>query len=44
MKIVTYNILRAEYPDLILKNLEVLVEKDADIICLQEVVVDFKKN
>jgi endonuclease/exonuclease/phosphatase family metal-dependent hydrolase len=36
IKVATYNILHGTYPDLIIKNIEFLVCKGADVICLQE--------
>jgi endonuclease/exonuclease/phosphatase family metal-dependent hydrolase len=42
IKIVTYNILHGYHSDLIIKKIELLIEKGADVICLQEADLPFK--
>ncbi|MES2224348.1 MAG: endonuclease/exonuclease/phosphatase family protein [Patescibacteria group bacterium] len=40
--IATYNILHGYHKDLILNNIKILIEKDIDIICLQEADISFE--
>ncbi len=42
LKIATYNILHGYYKDKVLKNIQILVEGGADVICLQEVEPEFE--
>jgi endonuclease/exonuclease/phosphatase family metal-dependent hydrolase len=41
--VATYNIMRGLYADLILKNIEVLMNKGVDVFCFQEADVPFEK-
>jgi len=43
LNIATYNILHGRYAGMILENLKFLLEKGADIICLQEADLPFEK-
>lgn len=44
LKFATYNILHGYHSDLILKNLDSLIKKGADVICMQEADLPFQKE